>query len=405
MLHLFTMALRDLGRNRRRSFFSALALAIGLALLLLIASVLEGEMRGAMDTAIRLQSGHLQVRAASYDETKASLAWEDLVASPQTVAAQVAALEPVVAASPRLFASGIVASGNDSAGVRVIGIDPASPASAPYRDGVLSGALFAADDRSGVLLGQTLADRLKLRAGDSLALLVNTAEGDVAQQNFEVRGVFSTRTPAFDDNTVLLPLSKAQAISGAGDHASAIFVLLKDRDQADAVAGALQSSRLKTTTWRKMNAILLDTEQMSRGYMAVIYVIVLAVTATVIVNTLIMAVFERTREIGILSALGMKSARIMGLFFAESALLAIAGIAMGLLIGGAIVAYATRVGFYIGNVGANGVMIGDTIYAHLTPNDTAALTAIAFVITLLAALYPALLAARMEPVDALRGGQ
>ncbi len=405
MLQLFTMALRDLGRNRRRSFFSALALAMGLALLLLIAAVLDGEMRGAMDTAIRLQSGHLQVRAASYDETKASLAWEDLVAAPQTVAAQVAALEPVVAASPRLFASGIVASGNDSAGVRVIGIDPASPASAPYREGVLSGTLFAADDRNGALLGQPLAERLKLKAGDSMALLVNTADGDVAQQNFEVRGVFSTRTPAFDDNTVLLPLSKAQTMSGAGDHASAIFVLLKDREQADAVASALQSSQLKTTTWRQMNAILIDTEQLSRGYMAVIYFIVLAVTATVIVNTLIMAVFERTREIGILSALGMKSGRIMGMFFAESALLAIAGIVMGLLIGGAIVAYATRVGFFIGNVGASGIMIGETIYAHLTAGDAVSLTLIAFVITLLAALYPALLAARMEPVDALRGGQ
>ena len=131
MIQLFKMAFRDLGRNRRRSFFSALALGIGLALLLLMASVVDGEMRGALETAIKLQSGHLQVRAKTYDENKTSLAWEDLVENPATVAAQIAALAPVKAATPRLFASGIVASGDESAGVRIIGIDPASAANAP----------------------------------------------------------------------------------------------------------------------------------------------------------------------------------------------------------------------------------------------------------------------------------
>ena len=95
MIQLFKMAFRDLGRNRRRSFFSALALGMGLALLLLMAAVIEGEMRGAMELTIRLQSGHLQVRAKTYDEDKTSLAWEDLVEDPEAVAAQIATLPPV----------------------------------------------------------------------------------------------------------------------------------------------------------------------------------------------------------------------------------------------------------------------------------------------------------------------
>ena len=92
MIQLFKMAFRDLGRNRRRSFFSALALAMGLALLLLMAAVINGEMRGALESSIKLQSGHLQVRAESYDENKTSLAWEDLIENPQALAAQIAAL-------------------------------------------------------------------------------------------------------------------------------------------------------------------------------------------------------------------------------------------------------------------------------------------------------------------------
>jgi ABC-type lipoprotein release transport system permease subunit len=405
MIQILKLAIRDLGRNRRRSFFSALALGAGVALLLLMASVIDGQYRGALDAAIRLQSGHIQVRAKSFDDDKASLAWEDLVENPTQVAAQIASLPPVLAATPRLYGSGIVASGDQSIGVRIVGVDPASVASAPYRDGVVGGAFVTADDREGIVIGQPLADKAGLKAGDSVQLLVNTSDGDVSEQRFVIRGIYTTHTPGFDEGTVFMPLAKAQAIAKAGDHASVIFVLLKDRDQTSAVVNAVQAGGLQVKTWEQMNSVSLQTEQLSRSYMALLYLIVLGITATVIVNTLIMAVFERTREIGILSAIGMKARSVMAMFFAESAVLAVGGIAMGLVIGGLLVAYASRVGFFIGDVGVTGMLIGDRIYAHLTPRDAVTLVVTAFVVTLLAALYPALLAARMEPVQALRGAE
>jgi len=405
MIQILKMAIRDLGRNRRRSFFSALALGMGLALLLLIASVIEGEYRGSMDSSIRLQSGHLQVRAKSYDEDKTSLAWEDLIEDPGQIAGQIASLPAVKIATPRLFASGIVARGDESAGVRIIGIDPSSEANAPYRDGLVAGEFLRADDREGVLIGQSLANKLNLSMGDQVSLLVNTSDGEVDEQLFTIRGMFSTRTPSYDQSTVFLPLGKAQAITRAENHASTIFVLLEDREQAGAVASALHTDQYAVTTWEDMNEFLLQTEQFAQGYMVMIYLIVLGVTATVIVNTLVMAVFERTREIGILSAMGMRGGRIMAMFFAESGLLAVIGILMGLVIGGLLVLYATNVGFYIGDFGVTGMLLGERIYAYLTLSDTITLTIIAFIVTLLAALYPALLAARLEPVDALHGGK
>src|SRR5512134_122595 len=104
MVETIKLAWRDLGRNRRRSFLSALALAIGLALLLLMAAFIQGEMGSALDSSIRLQSGHIQVRAKDYDETKTSLKWEALVENPEQVAAQIAASPAVRVATPRLFA-------------------------------------------------------------------------------------------------------------------------------------------------------------------------------------------------------------------------------------------------------------------------------------------------------------
>ncbi len=405
MIQLFKMALRDLLRNRRRSFFSSLALGMGLALLLLMASVVTGEMRGAMNASIKLASGHLQVRAQTYNENKTSLAWKDLIEDPTQAAAQIAALAPVKAATPRLFASGIIASGDDSTGVRVIGIDPPSAANAPFVDGMLAGSFLSADDREGVLIGRPLADKLGLQENNAISLLVNTSDGAIDQQTFTIRGVYSTKTPGFDTNTVLMPLAKAQAITRTENHASIIFVLLKENEQTDAVARALQTSQYDVKTYLQLNDIIVQTEQMSSAYMYLLYMIVLGITASVIVNTLIMSVFERTREIGILSAIGMKPWRIMVMFFIESLLLAVGGIIIGLILGGLMVYYASTVGFYIGNMGITGILLGERIYAYLTVKDTVNLAIVAFIVTLLAALYPALLAARMEPVTALRGGK
>jgi ABC-type lipoprotein release transport system permease subunit len=405
MKHLIRMAIRDLGRNRRRSFFSALALGMGLALLLLMAAVFEGEIRGSMDSTIKLESGHLQVRAASYDEDKTSLAWEDLIENPDSIAAQIASLSPVKVATPRLYASGIVAARDVTMGVRLIGIDPSSNANAPYLEGLTSGEFLTADDRSGILIGQPLADRLRLQPGDTINLLVNTSNGDVDEQPFTIRGIFSTKTPTYDKSTVFMPLSKAQAFTQTESHASTIFVLLSEREQTDAVVAALQTQQYKVLTFAEMNNLLVLADEYANAYIIVLYLIILGITATVIINTLIMAVFERTREIGILAAIGMRGGRIMAMFFAESSLLAIGGIIMGLILGSAMVFYATKYGIYIGDMGLTGIILGERIYAYLTLSDTINLTITAFVVTLLAALYPALLAARMEPVDALRGGK
>lgn len=405
MLNILKMAWRDLGRNRRRSFFSALALGMGLALLLLMAGVIEDEIRSAMARAIHLQTGHLQIRVAGYDRDKASLAWADLIENPDAQASRIATLRPVAAATPRLYASGIIAAGDTSVGVRVVGVDPLSPASAPYRDGIVSGAYLNPDDREGILLGRMLADRYGFKPGDSLSVMVNTAEGGADGQLFVVRGIYDTGTPAFDNVILIMPLAKAQAITGAGNRASILFVLLTDAGQTAAVKAAIQTSGLTLETYEQMNALLTDTEQLAQGFMIVLYLIVLAITATVVVNTLIMAVFERTREIGILSALGMRSGQIMAVFFAESAFLALGGIVIGLLLGGLLIAWFSAVGVPIANMAVSGILLGERLRATLTVRDAVTLSALALGVTLLSALYPARLAARMEPADALRGGQ
>ncbi len=255
------------------------------------------------------------------------------------------------------------------------------------------------------MLGKALVEKLGLKVGDPISLSVNNANGDVSEQTFTLRGIFSTGTYAFDSANALLPLAKAQAITGAENHASTIFILLKDMNQIDAVVPALQSSQLKVLTWKNMNELLLQVEQLANSYMVFFYLIVLGISATVVVNTLIMSVFERTREIGILTAIGMRSRRIMGMFLAESTLLAVGGIVMGLILGIILSTWLGQVGFPVGQMKITGFVIGDRIYPVLTLKDSVNLSLLALIITLLAGIYPAWLASHMEPVEALRGGK
>jgi len=402
MLQLIKMAFRALGRNRRRSFFSALAVGVGLAILILLASVINGEMGSAIQGAILLETGHIQVRAASYDENRSSLKWEDLVLNPEQIASQVADLPQVKAATPRLFASGFISTGNKSAGARIYGIDPESEANDPYRLGIISGSFLTADDREGLLIGKPVADNLHLNAGDNVNLSVNTANGDVAEQTFIVRGIYSTNTFSFDRATIFLPLAKAQTITQTQNHSSTVFILLKDTSYTDGVASALKQSGLTVLTWKDLNPLVLEFETMANSYISILYLIILAIAASVIINTLIMAVYERTREIGVLSAIGMRSGRIMWLFLVESFFLAVGGVIIGIILGVSGVFLFNIHGFYIGKMGLVGFMVADTIFAKLTVNNMINLSIMTFIVTILAGLYPAILASRLQPVEALR---
>ncbi|NWF63058.1 MAG: ABC transporter permease [Chloroflexi bacterium] len=405
MANYFKMAYRNLGRHRRRTFLSALALALGTALLMFIAAFFQGEMRSSMETTLRLNTGHIQVQDADYDPDKLSVAWEYLLENPEQAAAQIEALDAVQVATPRLLASGIVSAGDESVGVQIMGVVPDSAANDPYRN-LVAGNFITADDREGIVIGAPLAKSLGLNAGDSLNLLINTSEGGVDQQQFIVRGIFTTGTTAYDKGIVFLPLSKAQAFSGATNHASLIFVLLKDREQAEDVKAALHGEGIKVETWTEMNELLTLVNDFSDAYLAIINLIILSITATVIVNTLLMSVFERTREIGILSAIGMKGRQVVALFLAEAFLLALAGVAAGSLMGWACSAYFGKVGIYFGDLGmSSDMLLNDRIFTILPLDSALNLIVTAFVITIAASLYPARIASRMEPVEALHKAQ
>jgi ABC-type lipoprotein release transport system permease subunit len=404
---LWMIAYRDLGRNKRRSALTLVAVALGMALLVVMSGLIEGAVAGSLENSIRLQTGHLQVREESYDEDKVSLEWKDLLNDPQGLIAQLQASEDVRVATPVLWANGMLTVRDESVGVQVFGIDPLSEAYTPIRDGLVAGDFLTPDDRDGILMGQRLAESLGLTVGQRIVLVVSTADQQPDDDTFTIRGLYATGVASYDETRVFLPLSKAQAFTRTEGRASAIFVLLNRQEDADAVAAALQAPGLSVLTWRDLNQVLLQTMEASAILLNMMNLLVLAVVAVVIANTLLMAVFERQREMGILAALGMKRRQILTTFVLEAGSLGMAGIILGILLGGLGVAYLARVGLPIGEAATAGeasniITYGNILYARFAPSAWAKLSVASLIITLLASLYPAWFAARMEPIEALR---
>jgi ABC-type lipoprotein release transport system permease subunit len=287
----------------------------------------------------------------------------------------------------------------------VTGIDPDSSFHDPIRAGIIAGEYLEMEDRDSVLVGEKLARDLGLGAGSRINLLVNTSDGETDEDIFTVRGVFSTGVVSYDAGTVYMALPKAQAITNAGDRISAVILLTEDTATAELVAAALRGPDRSVVTWKDMNALILTAIEQGNFFYILMYGIVILIVAVLLANTLLMNVFERTREMGILAALGMKGRQVVTMVLLEAGALALMGILGGLILGVLVVWYSSFNGFYVGDDIASmvqGFAYPSTFYAKIVPVDFLALSLAMLGIVLLAALYPALYAARLEPAAALR---
>lgn len=402
---LWSIAYRDLGRNKRRTIITLVAVALGLGLLIFMSGFIAGVMDGSVENSIRLKTGHVQIRAASYDEAKLSLQWSDLIENPEAIIEQTRLIPEVQAATPILWAGGVLSTLQESVNVQVYGIDIDSSVFQFLKAGLIEGQLPSPDERGQILIGKRLAQSLGIGTGSRLSLFVAQSEGDPREGIFTVTGLYTTGIPTYDESALFMPLSQAQAFTGAGERASAILVYLNKADQAKLVAQQLKLPGVKTLDWEEMHAYLLVTVQSGMGFYYLMYGIVMLVVAVIIANTLLMSVFERIREMGILSALGMKPHQILSMILLQASALAIAGIVLGVVLGVIIVLIFESIGIPIGESVASvtgDIAFGTTLYTKLAPYEVIALSAAMFVIIILASLYPARFAAKLEPVAALQ---
>jgi ABC-type lipoprotein release transport system permease subunit len=245
-------------------------------------------------------------------------------------------------------------------------------------------------------MGITVGQRVSVAASD--------ANGQGQEAIFTVAGLVDTGYPSIDQHRILLPMAQAQAFSGVGDRFSSLILMLADQEDTARVAAMYQGPDTQVVTWQDLNKLLLESVQSGMFFYYILYGIVFLAVAVLIANTLLMSVFARAREIGILASLGMNGRQIMLLFFLEGTLLALFGIALGWVLGLGVVSYLTYVGFSIPAETASmveGFAFGTTLKGGYAPEQFVILSFALLVVVSLVSLYPAWYAARLEPVEAL----
>lgn len=400
----FSIAFRNLVRNGRRSVLTGLAVALGLVAVMAMAGMIEGMVGTMVADGIRITSGHLQIRNLTYDENEESLLADNLLRDGEAMAAQVESVSEVVSAAPVLWFGGLLSTPQESTGIQLMGINTEDDFHAPIREGIVAGTYLSNDDRRMVLVGRTLADQMEIGVGDRVNIAAGSAAGGGQEGVFTVAGLVDTGFPSIDQNRIIMPMEQAQAFSGVGDRFSSLIVMLRNQDDAEMMAAAFAESGVDVLTWREMNSLILESVENGLVFYYILYAIVFLAVAVLIANTLLMSVFARAREIGILGSLGMNRRQIMLLFLVEAALLAVFGIAVGLVLGYVVVAYMTYVGISIPAETValvEGFPMGTTLYSGFAPTQFVILSFLLLVIVVLVSLYPAWFAARMEPVEAL----
>ena len=376
-----------------RPFRSSLAIALN-----------SGMAVQMVKTAIATELGHLQIHAAGFEaDPELRLL---LLDGGVRVASAVEDAEGVQAWAPRIRGQGLMNSPRASVGVRVIAVEPRVEAQvSAYASSLVEGT-WLGDSRGRAVMGVDLARRLRVGIGDKVVLTVQDLGGDLTGQALRVQGLFRTPSRVVNEATVLVRIDEAQQLFGLGRGVSEI-VVIADRAQLvaslrEALAAALGPAA-EVRSWRELQPLLVYMIAVMDQVAWVIYAGVFIAMAFGIANVLLMSIYERTREIGMMMAMGMRPRRVVLSVMVESLVVTGAGLGSGLaagLLGVWLLRDGLDLSLYAEGLASFGV--GSVIVPVVRSNDLLAPAVMALVAAVLASSWPAIRAARLRPAEALR---
>lgn len=400
------LAWRNVWRQRRRTFLIAAGMGVTMAMLVFYDGLIGGFEQAIYGNAIQLLGGNIQVHAPGYG---AELGKKPLLplADPDTVVAAAEAQPNVIAASKRIVTGGLVTNREGAFAVSIIGVEVEKEGLiTPVAENISSGRYLTADDLDAIVIGQGLATSMNIKVGDRITLVGNSKNEQTRQRTVTVVGIYDVGVPSVEKGTVYMSLLEAQQLFGLGGQVTEIVISLKQIGQEPAVMNAINASTpgYEVESWETSIPDLKQTMDMKTGVMSVFGVFMLAIAAIGILNLLMMAVFERTREIGIIGALGLKPHEITFLFLLEGILIGLMGAAFGAGLG---ILFVGIAGYYgldysqFANLTEYTALISGSIYPQLLPMKVLGHAVTVAVIAALAALYPAIEASKREPAEAL----
>ncbi|HUV06647.1 MAG TPA: FtsX-like permease family protein [Spirochaetia bacterium] len=397
------IALRNLLRQRRRTLFTGLSILVGFVLSCFFIGWADGTYNYIIDGFTRNRLGHIQIHKNGYLE-KPSL--YKTIDGLDGVEEPLSAVKQIDSWTPRIFSAGLVSAGEKSAGANVIGIDPLREDQTTGLSRKLVRGTYFSSRPNEVIIGKELARILKAQVGDSIVIVSQGADGSIANDAYLIIALIDTGDPLLNRSGFYLSLEDAQKLLVLTGRIHEIAITVHNLGQVGSVTKLLRErlhdSGLEVAPWQEFASEFYRAMQADKSGMYLSLVVVIIVVAITILNTILMSVLERQKEYGVLKALGTRPARIVQMVVAETAILTVACVIVGSVIGYALNLYFSIHGIVLPNPIEWGsvqfkYMKGEVNFrSFFLPTVTVTLT------SLLVCILPALRAARIEPAKTMR---
>jgi ABC-type lipoprotein release transport system permease subunit len=383
-------------------------ISVGFALALIFLGVADGVHNQMIRNAVRLGSGNLTVEHKDYPDEPSN---DKLVPEASALRDRIRRVPGIRNVSERIIVMGLIYTADNSAGAALFGVDPASDMTRKTLEPeIIQGRYLKEDEKRGVLIGADLARKLRISIGGKAVVTAQDASGQISSQLVRVRGIFRTGIDEMDGYLAQVSLSLARELLGVSDGATQLAVFLEnEKRQArikERIEPLISKPEAAVFDWEDIMPDLVLFVQMDNAGTYIFMGIIMVVVALGILNTILMSVLERTREFGLMVALGMEPRRLLGLVVLETAFLSIVSLGVGAVLGFAAHLYLAEYGFDMGLVTQEqmtmaGAIFDPVIYSELAPARVLVLVGVVFSVTFLAGIYPAIRAARVDPVRAI----
>jgi ABC-type lipoprotein release transport system permease subunit len=407
MFKMIKLAWRNMWRNWRRTAIAMIAIVLGLILLIFMDGIIQGSDQAIYGNAVRLYGGNLQIHATGFRAKANRLPLLPLEDANQVV--QIAMAHPeVLLASKRINTGGMINDRGDSYPVTITGIQPSTEAPISLiAENIAAGRFLQDADEDMILIGKGLADELQVGVGDRITLTGKRKNESMRQRTMTIAGIFDLGLKEAEKGMVFISLTEAQSLFNLRDQETEVTISTHTVGNENQVIGDLQAGLqdYEVDSWETLKPEFRQTMEVKSQFTTILGLIVVMIACIGVLNLMMMAVFERTREMGVLAALGMKSRQVMGLFLLEGAMIGVVGAAAGCSLGWLVLVVMNQAGgidySFASEMGDITALMGDTLYASINLSAILQQGLIVAVMAALASLIPAWQASRKEPAEAL----
>ncbi len=401
---LALLAWRNLWRNYRRTLIMLLAITVGVWAMIFMTALLRGMVDNMVRQGINSLPGHVQVHALGFRDDPSVT---HRLPAPSHALIELLNGDSVVAWSGRVKVPAVISSEHDNRGITLLGVDPEGEIALGFEPGsVTQGRFLDSISDHGIVIGRKLRDLLETRLGKRVVVMSQDPDNAIAERGFRVVGVYEAELESREAHIVYAGRAIVQELLGVGTDLSEIAVLGNDYRKPERLASAI-SDKLpaghEALSWLSLDPYLSAMMKVMDGFVLVWIVVIFLALSFGLINTLMMAVFERVREIGLMRALGMRPSAIVYQILFESLMLLVLGLLLGNGLGISIALWL-KDGIDVSVVSKGLEMMGasSVMYPVVQLQDLLLANSVVIVLGIIASLLPAWHAAQYQPVEALR---